>query len=183
MWIPLESRRLNFKPLEHSDIPEIHLLNSFEEVARFNTIGVPGNLKVTEDLFAPILSNDNRSNPQKLIWVLSDKNTNVFIGEVGMNLYPERYKRAEIHYSILPEFWGQGYATEACTKLLSYGFNDLKFHRMEAGVAVGNEASIRVLEKIGMLREGTCRKILPLKSGWSDNYQYAILETDYFNLP
>lgn len=37
------------------------------------------------------------------------------------------------------------------------------------------------MEKSGMIREAHRRKLLPLKSGWSDNYEYAILEEDYFS--
>jgi [ribosomal protein S5]-alanine N-acetyltransferase len=49
---------------------------------------------------------------------------------------------------------------------------------VEAGCAIGNTGSIKVLEKAGMKREAHTRQLLPLKSGWSDNYGYAILSTD-----
>ena len=62
--------------------------------------------------------------------------------------------------------------------MLNFGFNTLKLHRIEAGCAAENISSIKVLEKSGMLREGRLRQILPLKTGWSDNFQYSILETD-----
>lgn len=52
-------------------------------------------------------------------------------------------------------------------------------HRIEAGVAVGNAASRHILEKTGFQREGRHRKILPLSSGWSDSYTYAILLSDW----
>jgi len=45
-------------------------------------------------------------------------------------------------------------------------------------VQLKNKGSIHVLEKVGMLREAHTRKLLPLKSGWADNYGYAILSTD-----
>jgi len=54
---------------------------------------------------------------------------------------------------------------------LDFGFNTLKLHRIEAGCAVNNLGSIKVLEKVGMLYEGRERKTLPLKSGWSDNFE------------
>ena len=54
----------------------------------------------------------------------------------------------------------------------------LRLHRIETGCAVGNIGSIRVLEKAGMVREGRLRQVLPLRSGWSDNFKYSILETD-----
>lgn len=62
--------------------------------------------------------------------------------------------------------------------MLEFGFTELNLHRIEAGCAVENTGSIRVLEKVGMIREGRKRKVLPLKNGWSDNFHYAILSSD-----
>jgi len=45
-------------------------------------------------------------------------------------------------------------------------------------VATQNLNSIKLLEKVGMTREGMHRKILPIRGGWIDNYSYAILEED-----
>lgn len=59
-----------------------------------------------------------------------------------------------------------------------FGFETLKLHRIQAGCAVNKIGSIKVLEKAGMIREGRGRQVLPLKSGWSDNFEYSILETD-----
>jgi RimJ/RimL family protein N-acetyltransferase len=64
---------------------------------------------------------------------------------------------------------------------MNFGFKTLKLHRIEAGCAVDNIGSIKVLEKAGMTKEGRRREILPLKSGWSDNFEYAIVETDLKN--
>ena len=72
----------------------------------------------------------------------------------------------------------KGYATEALKEILRFGFDQLNLHRIEAGCAVENVASIKVLEKAGMQREGRKRQVLPLKSGWSDNFEYAILAAD-----
>ncbi len=62
--------------------------------------------------------------------------------------------------------------------MLDLGFDHLKLHRLQAGCAVGNLGSIKVLEKVGMIKEGRGRQILPLSTGWSDNYEYSILESD-----
>ena len=96
----------------------------------------------------------------------------------GLNLASQKFKSGEIWYKLHPNYWGKGYATEALNRALDFGFDELKLHRIQAGCAVENIGSIRVLEKVGMTREGHKRKILPLKSGWSDNYHYALLETD-----
>ena len=65
-----------------------------------------------------------------------------------------------------------------CKALIKSGFEDLNLHKVEAGVATGNLASIRVLEKSGMTREGLRRRILPIRGKWFDNYHYAIVEDD-----
>ena len=81
----------------------------------------------------------------------------------------------------MPAFWGKGYATEVVKTIIKFGFENLKLHRIEAGVATENTRSIRVLEKAGMIREGSRRKILPIRGTWKDNYHYAILEDDIRN--
>ena len=62
---------------------------------------------------------------------------------------------------------------------MRFGFHTLKLHRIHAGCAVDNIGSIKVLEKAGMQREGRARQTLPLIDGWSDNYNYAILEVEF----
>jgi len=63
-------------------------------------------------------------------------------------------------------------------ELIITGFNTFHLHKVEAGVATGNERSIRVLEKAGMTREGLRRKVLPIRGVWKDNCHYAIVEDD-----
>ena len=56
----------------------------------------------------------------------------------------------------------------------------LNLHRIEAGVHTQNIRSIRLLENVGMQREGIHRGILPIGGKWEDNYSYAILREDLF---
>ena len=97
-----------------------------------------------------------------------------------MHLSGDRLRSADLYYSLMPDFWNQGYATEVVKRMILFGFKELKLHRIQAGVATGNERSIRVLEKVGMTREGLRRKILPIRGEWKDNYCYAIVEDDPF---
>jgi RimJ/RimL family protein N-acetyltransferase len=100
----------------------------------------------------------------------------------GMSITADRFNMGEIYYKFLPEFWGKGYATETSLTLIKFGFESLKLHRIEAGVATKNIRSIRVLEKSGMTCEGIRRKILPIRGEWKDNFHYAIVEDDYREL-
>ena len=173
MSIVLHTSRLTLTPLTAAHVPAVFALHAQPAVAAFNTIGIPKNQSTTEAILAPKLDPENKDH---LGWIIANKE-GVFMGEIGLILAPERFKKGEISYSLHPDYWGKGYATAAVKKLLDYAFNSLDLHRVEAGVAVENIKSIRVLEKAGMQLEGCHRKILPLKTGWSDNFSYAILRT------
>ena len=167
----LHTDRLTLIPLTTAHVSAIFALHAHPEVAAFNTIGTPKNQSTTEAILAPKLDPANKA---YLGWIIANRQ-GVFMGEISLILAPERFKKGEISYSLHPDYWGKGFATAAVRTLLEYAFNSLDLHRVEAGVAVENAKSIRVLEKVGMQREGRHRKIIPLKTGWSDNYSYAIL--------
>lgn len=89
------------------------------------------------------------------------------------------YRTAETWFKLHPDFWNKRYTSEALFEILKLAFHKLKLHRVEGGCAVGNIASIRVLEKAGMTREGMKRAILPIRGEWVDNYFYSILEKEF----
>ncbi|MFK7755805.1 MAG: GNAT family N-acetyltransferase [Flavobacteriales bacterium] len=176
MTLPLASKRLTLTLASLDDLDFIHELNSFPESAQFNTMGVPKNLEVTRAHVETCIENHSAERIERYSFVISSGTEK--LGTIGLNLKPHRYKGGEVWYTIHPEHWGKGIATEALNLVLDFGFNELKLHRIAAGCAVGNIGSIRVLEKVGMIREGRGRQILPLPSGWSDNFEYSILDSD-----
>ena len=174
----LSSLRLTLKEIAREDIPDLHKKNSNRAVEEFNTIGIPESIKQTEEYYLPVIEDRSKSIRTKFGWTIIEKNTNAFIGETGLILAAERFRMGEIHYSLLPEFWGRGYATEAVKTVISFAFKKLGLHRIEAGVATENLRSIRLLENMGFTREGTRRKILPIRGEWKDNFHYALLDED-----
>jgi [ribosomal protein S5]-alanine N-acetyltransferase len=77
------------------------------------------------------------------------------------------------------DWWGQGYATEAARAVLRYGFEELKLNRIYAHHMTKNPASGRVLEKIGMQREGCLRQMIRKWGVLEDVVLYAILRQDW----
>jgi RimJ/RimL family protein N-acetyltransferase len=176
----LQTDRLNFRLVSSDDLSNIHKLHSLPETDEFNTLGIPKSIQETEKIIIDWLL-EQKSMPQtSYIFCLDLADTKQFIGLIALNIGKANYKTAEVWYKIDLKYWRQGYTTEALTKLLDFSFNDLKLHRIEAGCAVENIASIKVLEKVGMTREGIKRKKLPIRSEWKDNYFYAILDEDFF---
>lgn len=175
------TERLLIRDLIPDDLQHIHHLHSLPETDEFNTLGIPDSIEDTEKLLAGWLLAQEQEPRTIYVLRISEKETGEFIGLLGFKLGPAKYRNGEVWYKILPAQWKKGYTTEAVKKLLEFGFSDLKLHRIEAGCAVDNIASIRVLEKAGMTREGGKRKALPIRGQWVDNYEYAILEEDFFS--
>lgn len=174
----LESKRLRLTEAQVTDIADIHEMNSFPQVAQYNTIGIPATIEDTRRVLAKAMLNQLEDNRKHYAWVIREKTTRAFVGEIGLNVGIAKYQRGEIYYGLHPKQWGNGFGTEAAIRVLDFAFDSLKLHRIEAGVHVDNVPSIKLLERIGMQREGCCRGILPIRGTWHDNYMYAILEID-----
>ena len=176
----LQTERLNFREVSIEDINDIHALHSLPETDKYNTLGIPETIQVTEKIIDGWLLGQNAKPQTSYIFCLDLITIKQFIGLIALNIGKPKYKTAEVWFKIHKDFWGQGYTTEALTKVISFAFKELGLHRIEAGCAVENIASIKVLEKAGMVKEGMKRKILPIRGEWKDNYFYSILDEEYF---
>ena len=175
----LQTKRLVFRDVSTDDLINIHHLHSLPETDEFNTLGIPASIQDTEIIISDWLAAQNAKPQTSYIFCLDLAGTKEFIGLIALNIGKPKYQSAEVWYKINPKYWGKGYATEALTMLLDFSFNALKLHRIEAGCAVDNIGSVKVLEKVGMTREGMKRKKLPIRGEWKDNYFYAILDEDF----
>lgn len=176
------TQRLLLSSLSLDYLNEIHQLHSLPEVDEFNTLGIPGSIEITKGIILQWLEKQEARPETLYVFCIKLIDTNEFIGLIGLKMGKPNYRTAELWYKLHPAHWGKGYAIEAVEEILKLSFNKLNLHRLEAGCAVDNLASIRVLEKAGMTREGRKREILPVRGQWLDNYFYAILESEYKNL-
>jgi len=107
------------------------------------------------------------------------KSKDRLIGNCGIRKGLLEDKEADIGYEISPTHWGLGYATEATRAILAFGFMELKLHRISATTFVENTASVSVLQKLGMRKEGRLRENRWMKGRWWDTLVYSILENEY----
>ncbi len=175
----LKTKRLNIRELELKDIDNVHQLHSLPETDEFNTLGIPKTIQVTKTILSEWLDEQNQNPRNSYVFGIELEEVRKFIGLIAINLGKKNYRTAEVWFKVHKDFWRNGYTTDALTKMLDFGFNQLQLHRIEAGCAIDNIASSKVLEKVGMTREGLKRKKLPIRGEWKDNYFYAILE-EYF---
>jgi RimJ/RimL family protein N-acetyltransferase len=88
----------------------------------------------------------------------------------------------DIGYGVRRDHQARGIATEAAALLLDFGFRDLGLHRVFAYHHPDNLASERVLEKLGMRREGRLRENLLAHGTWRDSVVWAILDREWTEL-
>ena len=170
----LFSNRLLLRPVSKGDISSLFQLQSHPEVARHSALGVPEKIETSEALVLEAIQNSETFFQTQFWWIIQHKKEGTFLGETGMNRSFSNPKNAELFYSLLPAYWGNGFAEEAVTTILNFAFSELGLQRITADVRIENKASIRLLEKLGMIREGRHRKILPARGEWCDNYRYGL---------
>lgn len=100
------------------------------------------------------------------------------VGAIGLALAPH-FDRAELGYWTGKPFWDKGYCTEASEAVLEYGFLQLGLNRIYAQHLKRNPASGRVMQKLGMRREGTVRQHVKKWSNYEDLVIYGLLRTEW----
>lgn len=102
----------------------------------------------------------------------------LLVGAVGFHINPP-HRWAEMGYWIGVPYWNQGYATEAASAVLDFGFENYDLNRFQARHMTKNPASGRVLQKIGMTCEGTLRESIFRWDRFEDIALYAILRSEH----
>ncbi len=110
-------------------------------------------------------------------WAITRRSDDVLMGAIGIDVVVE-HQRGALGYWLGVPFWSQGYMSEAARAVVTFGFDTLGLHRIEAACLTRNPASARVMEKAGLVYESTARDFI-LKHGiFEDLATYALLSGD-----
>ena len=104
------------------------------------------------------------------------------VGNISMWSVSKLGKIAEIGYWVRTDRTSRGVCTEAVGRLLEEAFTDMGFHKVVLRIAVGNDASDRVAEKLGFTKEGTLREELLIRGNWVDHTLWSLLDREYRSL-
>lgn len=102
-----------------------------------------------------------------------------FIGQCGLLRFNRVHRSAALTYSLDDRAWRRGFATEAVRALLRWGFETLDLNRVQAETDTRNTASIRLLERLGFLREGTLREDCIVEGEVSDTAVFGLLRREW----
>ena len=113
-------------------------------------------------------------------WAIISKDNNECIGQIAFFLVDSKNHFAEIEYCIGSDFQCKGLATEATKAIIKYGFEKIKFHKIQICHKSINIPSKRVIDKCGFHFEGTLRDFFYMNGEYVDRIYYSILESEYF---
>jgi RimJ/RimL family protein N-acetyltransferase len=103
-----------------------------------------------------------------------DKNGALVGGVSIMEVARGISQTAFLGYRIFNSYWRMGYGKEAVKAILDIGFDDIKLHRIEAGVEPKNIRSIRLAKSLGMRREGLKKRAIYLRNQWVDLLMFTV---------
>lgn len=169
----LHTTRLRLRPLAIEDAPAVQRLAGDFAVAD-TTLRIPHPYEdgMAEAWIASLA--EEYAAGRQVVFAITVLATAELVGAVGLALQAE-HGRAELGYWIGQPYWGRGYATEAAGAVIAWGFRALGLHRIFARHFARNPASGRVLEKVGMRREGVAREHVRRWDRFEDLVQYGIL--------
>lgn len=101
------------------------------------------------------------------------------VGNISFWTVSKLGKIAEIGYWVRSDETSRGICTEAVGLLLEETFNSLGYHKVVLRIAVGNDPSDRVAEKLGFTREGVLREELLIRGNWVDHSLWSLLDREY----
>ncbi len=119
----------------------------------------------------------NKEENDGILWGIALKDDEKIIGTICYWRMEKTHYRAEIGYTLHPLQQGKGIMDEAMKAVLQYGFETMKLHSVEANVNPANNASIKLLERNGFIREAYFRENYYYNGHFLDSAIYSLLTT------
>jgi RimJ/RimL family protein N-acetyltransferase len=176
---PVRSARLSLRPLGPDDIDALVAYRSQPDVCRYVPFEPMDEKTVAERLAGPWSRTTLDDEAQGLTLGVELMDGGHLVGDVLLAFDSRLHRSGEIGYVLHPGFSGHGYATEAVRTLLHLAFDELGLHRVTARVDARNLPSARLAARLGMRREAHLVENEWFKGGWSDEFDFALLEHEW----
>lgn len=148
------SKRLLLRKIQGDDIGNIFKGLSHPDVIKHYGVSFK-TLEATQEQMDWF--NDLEKNETGFWWAVCSKDNSVFYGAGGFCDWDKNQKKAEIGFWLLPEYWGNGFMTEAMPMICNHGFQQMDMHRIEGYVESVNMNCKKAMNKLNFTLEGTMR--------------------------
>ena len=174
----IQTVRLSFRDFTANDYDAVHSYASDPEVTRYTAFG-PNTPEQTRGFLQLVSGEPSQDDRANYSFALIHKETKQLIGSCGLMRSDTNGPQYSFGYVLRRDRWGQGLALEATTALVKFGFGELRAHRLWAHVFVGNKASEKLLQKLGLRYEGCALKAFFVRSAWHDLQTFAMLRSEW----
>ena len=176
--IMLSTPRLILRDFNEDDFAAVHDYASDPLVTQYMEWG-PNKPEDTHAFLQRKVENRRKTPRMEYDFAVVLKGDAALIGSCAVALKKPEHREAMLGYVFNRHYWGQGIATEAARAVVNFAFEELHLHRVAAMCNVHNPASARVMEKLGMQREGRLREHCFERGRWQDSFLYAVLEQEW----
>lgn len=173
----LETPRLLLRPMRVSDAADMFEYAKSPDVTRYLLWAPHADIGYTKRFLAYIERRYRIGMHYE--WAVVLKETGRMIGTCGFAAIDPNHNCGELGYVLAPAQHGKGLMTEAALRVLRFGFEELELHRIEARYMEGNDASRRLMERIGMRFEGIKRDSMLVKGAYRNIGTCAILAHEF----
>lgn len=177
--IKIETERLIIRPISMFDAKDMFEYAKDNEMTRF--MGWYAHQKI-EDTLAALKNMVEREGNYPTFAIVLKENKKM-IGTIDAIIFGKgKALKAEIGYALSREYWNKGIMTEAATAVVGHLFTNYDIHRVQAKHDLKNPASGKVMEHIGMIKEGTLRDYLYVKGEYATMNMYSMLRDEWDDL-
>ncbi len=173
----IETPRLVIRRFEPGDLPALLAYRNDPDVARYQSWET-----MSEQEGRSLIAEQRNEEPgAPLSWfqfAFALRSTGELIGDAMLHVGSDP-RLAEIGYTLAAAHQKQGYGQEAVRAIIAYAFTTLPLHRIHALLDVRNTPSARLLERVGMRREGHFLQNAWYKGEWCDEFEYALLRSEW----
>ncbi|MBU5466148.1 GNAT family N-acetyltransferase [Virgibacillus sp. MSJ-26] len=142
----LKTKRCMIDTIRKTDFNDVRNLYTNPEVRKYLG-GIRGENSIKSAMGKMLKPPQN-----SFYWIVRERETGCFIGLVSLDPHHEGDYQ-EISYQFIPDYWGQGYATEVVGHIIDYSLSELALSKIVAETQTANTASCKLLEKLGMTLE------------------------------
>jgi RimJ/RimL family protein N-acetyltransferase len=175
----LRGERVALRRFQFADLTPLVAYRSDPEVARYQSWDAPYPVDKGEGLIRAMLRQHPDTPGEWFQFAVTRASTGELIGDCGSKTEAGDHRLADIGYTIAPGHQGNGYGTDTVRTLLRYLFEARGKHRVTASCDPRNVPSIRLLERLGMRREGHLRESIWYAGEWADDLLFAMLEREW----
>lgn len=174
----IETDRLELRTPEEEDKPFLQEGVNHPEIRRYIDVWrTPTTADEYDDLYEQYEADED--SVSLLVVAKAEDHAGNLVGSVQLAPVVDRRGWANLGAWVHPDAWGNGYATEACARVVDYGFADLRLHRVGASVDAGNDASVALLDRLGFVHEGTSREDIYRDGAYVDRERYGLLRREW----